>query len=155
MFEPKEMLVPTSLWSSRGLKGIHNLARSEPASMGPAVYRLYVVEIDDPRGHVPYSFYVGHTKQEVEDRVQEHQEGGLRSARIFKREGVSPGSIRYDLFDGLPRFRCKACAENAEGRLARVIEAQAGRAKSDMTDNRKKGAVRPCEGRVASEGATG
>lgn len=144
---PDGFPTPPGLWPSRGLVGIHRLAGAEPEALGPAVYQLYVLEVDDPSGAVPYSYYVGVTKESPEKRLEAHAKGGLYAAAVFKREGVSPGLLRRDLTEGLPRFRCRACAENAEGRLARVIAAQLGPAHSDQLANRRRGVTSPCEGR--------
>ena len=137
---------PPGLRRSRGLVGIHRLAEGEPKSLGPPIFQLYVLEVDDPDGQVPYHFYVGVTKESPEKRRTAHAKGGLFAAGIFKRDGVSPGRLRPDLTDGLPNFRCKACGENAEGRLARVVATQLGPAHSEQVANRTKGKVEKCEG---------
>lgn len=137
---------PPGLRPSRGLVGIHRLAAVEPDSIGPAIFQLYVLEVEDDSGFVPYEFYVGVTKESPEKRRETHAKGGLYAAAIFKRAGVHPGPLRPDLTEGLPRFRCRACAENAEGRLARVIATQLGAAHSDQLANRRRGTTEPCEG---------
>lgn len=126
--------------------GIHRLAQTEAEKLGPATYQLYVMEVDDPGEQVPYRFYVGTTKESPEKRRIAHTKGGLYAAAIFRRAGVTPGPLRPDLTQGLPRFRCRACAKDAEGRLARVIAAQLGPAHSDQLTNRRRGATQPCEG---------
>lgn len=138
--------IPPGLRRSRGLVGIHRLAEAEPEDLGPPIYQLYVLEVDDPDDQVPIDFYVGVTKESPGKRRATHAKGGLYAAGIFKREGVRPGRLRPDLTAGLPRFRCKACGENAEGRLARVVAAQLGPAHSDQLENRATGKVRECEG---------
>jgi hypothetical protein len=145
--EPSRYPVPPGLRPSRGLVGIHRLAAAEPDSLGPPIYQLYVLEVEDPLAVVPYDFYVGVTKESPEKRRAIHAKGGLYAAAMFKRDGVTPGPLRPDLTQGLPRFRCRVCAENAEGRLARVIATQLGPAHSDQLANRRKGSTLPCEGR--------
>jgi len=108
---------------------------------------LYVIEVDDPRNVKKIEFYVGSTKESPEKRWATHARGGLYGSRLFKTPGVKLGPLRHDLYDGLPKFRCHACAENAEGRLARVITAQLGKAHSDQLGNRIQQKVLPCEGR--------
>lgn len=143
---PSGYPTPPGLRPSRGLVRIHRLAAAEPDSLGPAIYQLYVLEVEDRQGEVPYEFYVGVTKESPEKRRVTHAKGGLYAAAIFKRAGVKPGPLRPDLTEGLPRFRCRACAENAEGRLARVIATQLGPAHSDQVTNRSKGSTQTCEG---------
>ena len=50
--------IPPGLRRSRGLVGIHRLAEGEPESLGPPIFQLYVLEVDDPDDQVPYNFYV-------------------------------------------------------------------------------------------------
>jgi len=149
----KSALYPTppGLRHSRGPAGIHRLVLSEPEATGPAIYQLYVLEVDDPNDVTPINYYVGSTNQTLARRRKDHAGGGLYAATIFKKPDVSPGPFREDLTAGLPRFRCRACAENAEGRLARVIAAQLGAAHSDQLNNRMKGKVASCEGRTSAD----
>lgn len=142
--------VPSGLLWSRGLKSIFALAQREPVETGRPRYQLYVLEVACTDGSAKFDYYVGSTGQPLEKRRAQHLAGGLYASHFFKRPGIAPGRFRFDLMEGLPKFRCELCAKNAEGHLARVITAQVGPAYSDQTRNRRKGNVKPCKGRGTS-----
>ena len=136
------------LRDSRGVRGIQRLANKEPETTGPAVFQLYVLEVLDPDAQTGYEYYVGSTSDSPEQRLREHKDGGWRAWKKFKWDDVSPGALLENLTRDLPKFRCKNCAENAEGRLARAVNAQLGAAYSDRLDDRTKRKVGKCQGRT-------
>ena len=134
--------VPSGLKPSRGLSTITKLAQSRNRPGLPKRHRLYVIEVT---GADDVDFYVGQTTRLVENRLKQHQsrELGQGAAQIFRKFRGTAQHLRYDLFEGLPYFTDKKVAEQAEGILADVIEAQL-RAKvdCDVLRTRKRAAAR-------------
>ena len=140
MEEPR----PNDLRPSRGLSSIARLAANKNVPGRKKRHRLYVIAVTDSDS---VDFYVGQTTRLVENRLKQHQsrELGQRAAQIFRKFRGTAQHLRYDLFEGLPYFTDKKIAEQAEGILADVIEAQL-RAKVDCdvlrTRKRKRAAAR-------------
>lgn len=85
-----------------------------------ANYSVYVLDVVPLSENCKYQLYVGSTWKSVEERYEEHREGGTKSARIF-RSTASVGNIRWDLMDGFPKFYSREAAERAEGRVAKWL----------------------------------
>ena len=124
-------------FATGGWRRIMNLAASERQE-GTRRYALYVIEVESLDERVPYEFYVGVTKTSGQHRMEQHSEGGDRAWRKFRNGQARPVRLRGDLTDGLPRFRTRAKALQAEGLLARVITTNVGPAYSDQRDVRRK-----------------
>lgn len=129
--------VQPSIRPTGGWKRLHRLAEQEPQE-GTRRYALYVIEIESLDDRVPYEFYVGYTKTSGRNRMRQHSEGGKRAARMFRNGRARTVRLREDLTAGLPRYRTKDIALEAEGLLARVVSANVGPAYSDQRDVRRK-----------------
>ena len=114
------------------LQKIHQLAANEPVGHGPRrTFRTYAYELIPLKGDATFTMYVGHTMYAEKSRHRHHREGrnaykGISNGRY------AVGELRTDLFQGLPKFRCKDCAKRAEGWLADYVDATGGRAYSDQ-----------------------
>jgi hypothetical protein len=127
----------TTPFRTGGWRRLTELATHEP-QQGARRYALYVIEIESLDDRVPYEFYVGYTLTSGRNRMKQHSEGGKRAARMFRNGRARTIRLREDLTAGLPRYRTKEVALNAEGLLARVITANVGPAYSDQRDVRRK-----------------
>lgn len=125
-------------FATRGWQRIHRLAAGEDPAEGNLRYNLYVIEVDAADPAFPYKFYVGLTSTSAERRLEQHQSGGDRAARMFRSGRARAVRLRYDLMAGLPKFRTLEAAKAAEGTLARVISASVGRAYSDRVHDRRR-----------------
>ena len=116
-------LIPSGLRPSRGLSSIARLAASKNVPGRKKRHRLYVIAVTDSDS---VDFYVGQTTRLVENRLKQHQSRKQEkyAAKIFRKKRGTADRLRYDLFEGLPYFTEKKVAEQAEGILADVIEAQ-------------------------------
>ena len=124
-------------FSTGGWQRIMELAASERQE-GARRYALYVIEVESLDERVPYDFYIGMTNKSGRHRMTQHSERGDRVWRMFRNGKARPVRLREDLTEGLPRFRTKAKAIQAEGLLARVISANLGPAYSDQLHDRRK-----------------
>lgn len=125
-------------FATRGWQRIQRLAAVEDPAEGNLRYKFYVTEVDAADPAFPYAFCVGLTGTSAERRLEQHQSGGDRAARMFRSGRARAMRLRYDLMAGLPTFRTLEVAEAAEGTLARVISANVGRAHSDRARNRRR-----------------
>ena len=80
-------------------------------------YGVYVIELNSEPGAV----YVGHTAKAFDERLAQHNAGGLLAARIFK-NGARGTRLREDLHGDLPRFATRDEAKRAERRLANQLD---------------------------------
>ena len=125
-------------FATRGWKRIQRLAASEPADAGRLRYTLYVIEVERLDPSLRFDFYVGYTSSSLERRLAQHQAAGDKAWRQFKNGRGRAVRIRYDLMEGLPKFRTEEVAKAAEGTLARVISTNVGRAYSDRVHDRRR-----------------
>jgi hypothetical protein len=128
----------SAAFATRGWRRIHRLAASEPVNVGRLRYNLYVIEVERLDPSLRYEFYVGVTSTSAERRLAQHQEGGDKAWRQFRNGRGRAVRIRYDLMEGLPKFRSEDVAKAAEGTLARVISANVGPAYSDRVNDRRR-----------------
>ena len=88
----------------------------------PAVYSVYIVELDRRCTTVPCAFaplYVGQTAHSPEERFAQHKAGGRLAAGKPHRFGVR---LRYDLMKGIGPFKSRKEAEAAEVAVASALE---------------------------------
>jgi len=130
-------MTETAPFSTGGWQRFMKLAGSEPQE-GARRYALYVIEVEALDERVPYVFYVGMTLTSGGHRMKQHSDRGDRAWKMFRNGKARPVRLREDLMQGLPRFRTKEKALQAEGLLARVISANVGPAYSDQRDVRRK-----------------
>lgn len=109
--------------------------------MGPVRYHLYVIEVEELVPTIRYLFYVGYTGKSPESRFADHQSGGEKAWKHFRKGNARAVRLRHDLMEGLPSFRSLRAAKKAEGRLARIITTHLGPAYSDQLKPRKKKAL--------------
>jgi hypothetical protein len=135
--EATQMTAKDASFRTGGWKRIMELAAREKQT-GTRRYALYVIEVESLDERVPYKFYIGMTNTSGRHRMMQHSERGDRAWRMFRNGKARPVRLREDLTEGLPRFRTKARALQAEGLLARVISANVGPAYSDQLHDRRK-----------------
>ena len=111
---------------------IHQLAVNEPVDHGPRrAFRTYAYELIPLKGDTTFTMYVGQTMYAEKSRHRHHREGRNAYKGIINGR-YAVGELRTDLFEGLPKFRCDACAKRAEGWLADYVDAMGERAYSDQ-----------------------
>ena len=111
---------------------IHQLAVNEPVDHGPRrTFRTYAYELIPLKGDTTFTIYVGQTMYAEKSRHRHHREGRNAYKGIINGR-YAVGELRTDLFEGLPKFRCDACAKRAEGWLADYVDAMGERAYSDQ-----------------------
>ncbi len=87
---------------------------------GEANYSIYVLDVVPLSDNCRYEIYVGSTWKSIEQRLEEHREGGSKAAQIF-RSTAKVGAIRWDLMNGFPKFHSRDAVERAEGRVAKWL----------------------------------
>jgi len=85
-----------------------------------AMFSVYILDVIPLVENCSYDFYVGSTWKPLEERIDEHREGGPKAARVF-RSSANVGAIRWDLMKDFPRFHSRDAVERAEGRVARWL----------------------------------
>jgi hypothetical protein len=88
----------------------------------PAVYSVYIVELDRACVRVPCAFaplYVGQTAHSPEERFEQHKAGGRLAAGKAHRFGLR---LRYDLMKGIGPFKTRKEAEAAEMAVANALQ---------------------------------
>ncbi|HEV8023832.1 MAG TPA: hypothetical protein VGP37_02980 [Candidatus Nanopelagicales bacterium] len=111
---------------------IHQLAATEPVDHGPRrTFRTYAYELIPLRGDPTFTMYVGQTMYAETTRHRHHREGRNAYKGIINGR-YAVGELRTDLFQGLPKFRCKVCAQKAEGYLADYVDAIGEHSYSDQ-----------------------
>lgn len=103
---------------NRIVKSLENIAKFDALSHNvEAKYSVYVLEVIPLSESCKYDLYVGSTWKSVEERFEEHKNGGTRAARLF-RKSAKVGAIRWDIMEGFPKFHSRDAVERAEGRVA-------------------------------------
>ncbi|MDQ1247978.1 MAG: hypothetical protein QG597_2350 [Actinomycetota bacterium] len=126
-----------SLTAGQGYAKWLDLVALPPSQHYGGTYRVYVIEVESLAPACRWNFYVGHTASPVQKRFDQHAQGGPLAARIFCLTGTPPRPraravrLREDLMLGTPVFNSKEAAMQAEGLLARMLEARGHRTKSD------------------------
>lgn len=134
-----------SLTAGQGYDKWRRLVALPPSNHHGGTYRVYVIEVEPLAPDCRWHFYVGHTAGTVEKRFDQHAQGGPLAARIFSLTGSPPRPraraerLREDLMLGTPVFNSKEAAMQAEGLLARMLEARGHPTKSDV---KKRSALR-------------
>ena len=125
---------PQVNFSDRFIRQLNNI--SENSNLIPnfeSHHRVYILEVKSNLELEGFNFYVGQTKDSIENRVKTHLRAGLFSWSQFRNGNYDLVRVRKDLHSQFPTFGNEVAAKKAEGLVADYLNALGFMTDSDQT----------------------